>query len=60
MDNEIKKEIDEATKQAKADTEIGLPELSTDVYSNNLEGEIRGCTPASWLKHGTLNRAVNL
>uniref|UniRef100_A0A2M4AA04 Pyruvate dehydrogenase E1 component subunit alpha n=2 Tax=Anopheles triannulatus TaxID=58253 RepID=A0A2M4AA04_9DIPT len=60
MDNEIKKEIDEATKKAKADAEIGLPELSTDVYSNNLEGEIRGCTPGSWLKHGTLKRAVNL
>ncbi|XP_049535296.1 pyruvate dehydrogenase E1 component subunit alpha, mitochondrial-like [Anopheles darlingi] len=60
MDNEIKKEIDDATKQAKADSEIGLPELSTDVYSNNLEGEIRGCTPASWLKHSTLKRAVNL
>uniref|UniRef100_A0A182W078 Pyruvate dehydrogenase E1 component subunit alpha n=1 Tax=Anopheles minimus TaxID=112268 RepID=A0A182W078_9DIPT len=60
MDNEIKKEIDEATKQAKADAEIGLPELTTDVYSQNLDGDIRGCNPGSWLKHGTLKRAVNL
>lgn len=60
MDNQIKKEVDEATKQAKADAEIGLPELSTDVYSQNQEGPIRGCNPGSWLKHATLNRAVNL
>lgn len=60
MDGEIKKEVDEATKTAKADTEIGLPELTTDVYSNNLDGDIRGSNPISWLKHSSLNRAVNL
>lgn len=60
MDAEIKKEVDEATKAAKADTEIGLPELTTDVYSKNLDGDIRGSNPNSWLKHGSLNRAVNL
>lgn len=60
IDIEIKKEVDEATKAAKADTEIGLPELTTDVYSNNLDGDIRGANPTSWLKHGTLKKAVNL
>lgn len=60
MDTEIKKEVDEATKAAKVDTEIGLPELTTDVYSKNLDGDIRGSNPNSWLKHGSLNRAVNL
>lgn len=60
MDGEIKKEVDEATKVAKADTEIGLPELTTDVYSKNLDGDIRGANPISWLKHSSLNRAVNL
>lgn len=60
MDGEIKKEVDEATKSAKADTEIGLPELTTDVYSKNLDGDIRGSNPISWLKHSSLNRAVNL
>lgn len=60
MDGEIKKEVDEATKTAKADTEIGLPELTTDIYSKNLDGDIRGSNPISWLKHSSLNRAVNL
>lgn len=60
VDGEIKKEVDEATKSAKADTEIGLPELTTDVYSKNLDGDIRGSNPISWLKHSSLNRAVNL
>lgn len=60
IDVEIKKEVDEATKAAKADTEIGLPELTTDIYSNNLDGDIRGANPNSWLKHGSLKHAVNL
>lgn len=60
IDIEIKKEVDEATKAAKADTEIGLPELTTDIYSNNLDGDIRGANPNSWLKHGSLKHAVNL
>ncbi|XP_058821092.1 pyruvate dehydrogenase E1 component subunit alpha, mitochondrial-like [Topomyia yanbarensis] len=60
IDNEIKKEVDDATKFAKADSEIALPELSTDVYAKNMEGNIRGATPNSWLKHSSLNRAVNL
>lgn len=60
IDADIKKEVDEATAAAKADTEIGLPELSTDVYSNNLEGYIRGANPGSWLKHSSLNKAVNM
>lgn len=60
MDIEIKKDVDEATKTAKADGEIGLPELTTDVYGKNLDGDIRGSNPNSWLKHSSLNRAVNL
>lgn len=60
IDADIKKEVDEATKWAKTDTEIGLPELTTDIYANNLEGDIRGSNPNSWFKHSTLNKAVNL
>lgn len=60
IDADIKKEVDEATKWAKADAEIGLPELTTDVYANNVAGDIRGSNPYSWLKHNTLNKAVNL
>lgn len=60
IDAEAKKDVDEATKVAKADVEIGLPELSTDIYASNLEGDLRGTSPNSWLKHTSLNRAVNL
>lgn len=60
MDMDIKKEVDAATNAAKTDAEIGLPELTTDVYASNLDGDIRGITPTSWMKHGTLNHAVNL
>lgn len=60
IDAEIKKDVDEATKWAKADAEIGLPELTTDIYANNLEGDIRGSNPSSWFKHSSLNKAVNL
>lgn len=60
IDAEVKKEVDEATAFAKSDAEIGLPELSTDVYSKNLDGDIRGSNPTSWLKHNSLNKARNL
>ncbi|XP_055544406.1 pyruvate dehydrogenase E1 component subunit alpha, mitochondrial-like [Wyeomyia smithii] len=60
IDGNVKTEIDEATKAAKADSEIGIPELTTDVYAKNVEGDLRGTCPSSWLKHGTLKHAVNL
>lgn len=60
IDAKVKAEIDEATKAAKADSEIGLAELTTDVYAKNLEGDLRGTTPNSLLKHETMKRAVNL
>lgn len=59
IDNEIKKEIDEVTKKAKADKEIGVHELTTDIYSSNLQGDVRGATADVWLKHTSLNKAVN-
>ncbi|XP_055638907.1 pyruvate dehydrogenase E1 component subunit alpha, mitochondrial-like [Toxorhynchites rutilus septentrionalis] len=60
LDATIKKQVDEATNAAKSDSEIGLTELSTDVYAKNLQGDIRGSSPSSWLKHSSLNHAVNL
>lgn len=47
----VRKEVDEATKQAKAEAEIGLEELSGDIYFNNLEHVIRGIHPAASLQH---------
>lgn len=60
IDVEMKKEVDAATAKAKADTEIAVHELTTDVYSMNQAGDIRGVTGDVWLKHTTLNKGVNL
>lgn len=60
IDDEAKKLTDAATKACKADKEIGLDELYTDVYSKNLVPEIRGLLPDQLHKHKSLNRAVNL
>lgn len=60
IDDEIKKSIDAATKHCKADKEIGLEELYTDVYAKNLQPEIRGLMPDQLHKHNSLNKAVNL
>lgn len=51
MDNEIKAEVDDATKKAKADREIGVDELPADIYSNSLEPMIRGTTPWNPMPH---------
>lgn len=60
IDGEVKKEVDVATAYAKADAEIGVGELTCDIYSMNQEGDVRGITPDSKLKHTTLKTAVNL
>ncbi|CAO1403370.1 unnamed protein product [Diamesa tonsa] len=60
IDVEMKKEVDAATVKAKADTEIAVHELTTDVYAMNQAGDIRGVTGDVWLKHTTLNKGVNL
>lgn len=60
IDQNIKKEIDEATKQAKASPEIGLEELYTDVYLEPLEERIRGTTPFTEHKHKRLATPFNL
>lgn len=59
MDNDIKTEVDAATKLAKSDKEITLQELYTDVYGHNLVPLIRGLTPNQFHKHNTLNRIRN-
>lgn len=60
IDDEIKQTVDAAVKFCKADKEISVDELYTDVYSNNLVPLIRGLLPDQLHKHNTLNRAVNL
>lgn len=51
LDTEIKAEVDEATKKAKADREVGLDELTADIYHNTLEPVIRGTTPWNPMPH---------
>lgn len=60
IDAETKTVADAATKFCKADKEIDVSELTTDVYSKNIVPLIRGTTPDNWLKHASLNKAVNL
>lgn len=60
IDDQIKTVTDAATKFCKADKEIAIAELYTDVYSKNIEPLIRGLTPDQLHKHTTLNKAVNL
>lgn len=59
IDNDIKTEVDAATKYAKSDKEIGVAELFTDVYATNIEPLIRGLTPQEFHKHTTLNHIRN-
>lgn len=59
MENEIRKIVDDAVKAAKADIEIPLNELTTDIYANCLEKEIRNTTPFKPLPHARLGPAVN-
>ncbi|TDG41481.1 hypothetical protein AWZ03_012098 [Drosophila navojoa] len=42
IDLKVRKEVDEATAQAKNGTELPVSHLWTDVYSNNLEPKLRG------------------
>ena len=58
IDTKVRKEIDEATAFAKADAELPLPALWTDVYSSCLEPQIRGINGFN-LKHIQENKGVN-
>lgn len=51
--------IDEATKRAKTDKEIGLDELAADVLSEPIDTRVRGVTPFDILQHKRIGPAVN-
>lgn len=59
IEAEIKKEVDEATRKAKSESEIGMEELPGDIYSAPLETEVRGITPWDPLTHKRIGVAVN-
>lgn len=51
IDAKVRSEVDAATKQAKTESEIGVEELSADIYGNNLHEQIRGVHPGAPLQH---------
>lgn len=59
LEGEIRAAVDEATKKAKVDKEIGVEELTADIYTNNLEGKIRNILPFDPLDHKRIGPAVN-
>lgn len=57
----IKNEVDEAAKKARADKEIGLNELTADIYANpKFNEEVRNILPNQPLKHISVGKPVNL
>lgn len=57
----IRNEVDEATKKARVDKEIGLNELCADIYANpKFSEEVRNILPNQPLKHSTVGKAINL
>ncbi|XP_044270728.1 pyruvate dehydrogenase E1 component subunit alpha, mitochondrial-like isoform X1 [Tribolium madens] len=59
IDTEIRSTVDEATKKAKAEKEIPLEELTADIYSLDLEKQIRNIDPFNPLPHKRIGEAVN-
>lgn len=59
IDVKVKKEIDDAAAKAKADVEIPLEELYTDIYSTCLEPKLRDCVGYNQA-HRVLNKGVNI
>ncbi|OQR75461.1 putative pyruvate dehydrogenase E1 component subunit alpha [Tropilaelaps mercedesae] len=60
IDQEIRKEVDEATETAKTSPEIGVEELYADVYANPLEKTIRGLTPFEFHEHKAIAKPINV
>lgn len=61
IESKIRGEVDAATKVAKADKEISVDELCTDIYAkpDNLN-TIRNSYPGGEIAHKSLGRAVNM
>ncbi|KAJ8942613.1 hypothetical protein NQ317_013401 [Molorchus minor] len=60
IEGEIRAEVDEANKKAKADKEVGLDELAGDIYTVNLEGNIRNIDHGSSRIIKRIGPAVNV
>ncbi|XP_022823591.1 probable pyruvate dehydrogenase E1 component subunit alpha, mitochondrial [Spodoptera litura] len=51
IDAKVRQEVDDATKQAKAEPEIGIEELAGDIYVDCIDPVIRGVIPNAPLQH---------
>jgi len=60
IEQQVRKEVDAATKKARTDDEIGVEELFYDVYENNVEGLLRGISPWDSHEHKKTQVAQNL
>lgn len=60
IDGEIRAQIEEATKKAKTDKEIGFDELSADIYAGPIDPKIRNIDPFNPLTHKNINKPINL
>ncbi|KAG5889132.1 hypothetical protein JTB14_034189 [Gonioctena quinquepunctata] len=60
IDGEIRASVDDATKKALSDKEIGMDELAADIYANNVEGKIRNIDSFTHLTHKRIGPAVNM
>uniref|UniRef100_A0A2H1W414 SFRICE_020483 n=1 Tax=Spodoptera frugiperda TaxID=7108 RepID=A0A2H1W414_SPOFR len=51
IDAKVRQEVDDATKQAKVEPEIGVEELAGDIYVDCVDPVIRGVIPSAPLQH---------
>lgn len=59
IETDIRNTVDEATKKAKADKEIGLDEITGDIYAAPLEPTVRGVAPWNRLPHKSIGKPAN-
>lgn len=59
IEQEVREEVEAATKIAKTDAEIPLDEMYTDVYVEALEPNIRGTTPFEYGTHKRLSKPLH-
>jgi len=56
----VRKEVDADVKRAKSDPEIGVEELTYDIYENNLGDKVRGIVPWELHEHKKTQTAINI
>lgn len=57
---QVRKDVDADVKRAKADGELGVEELTYDIYEENQGGQVRGVDPWTMWDHKKTQTAVNL